>query len=553
MRLRLLVFFVTLIAFARLTTCQFTWWDDQDTIHHNRWLNPPTWKTLEYYWTTASEHQTMGLYVPMTYTVWSGLAKIGRLDHPDDQGITVNAFVFHTANVLLHAITALLVFQLLWRLFNNQLAATLGALLFALHPVQVEAVGWVSGTKDLLYGFFGLASLLMYVKSTQLKIESPANRTKYRARYVAGLLLFVLAMFSKPTGVVIPLMAAVLSVLILKQTLRQTILSLLPWFILMIPCIIWTQRVQPPSWVPPLPIWTRPLVASDAIAFYFYKLVWPLNLCIDYGRNPQAIVASHQIYFTWIALAFATAMLWFKRNRMPPVVAGFLLFLIPLLPVLGFVPFEFQMLSTTADHYLYLPMLGVAIVLAWFLTNHKSRLINQVAIAMLVIFTIRTWRQEPVWQDSRSLYLHALAVNPHSDASMCGMGFVAGQDARQFELQGKPEQAQTNFNESIWWYSQSLKMNPGSTPSMLNLALNYQKIGREDLGRDLLQQIVALQPKLPPGLQADPLRIAHLLINFHDLPAAINWLDDVTARDPANIPAELLREETAKHLNQPNR
>src|SRR5665213_2824064 len=131
--LRILIFVLTFVTFARLINCDFTWWDDQKTISENPKLNPPTWNSLGYYWTTAGEQETMALYVPVTYTVWSGLAVVAHRDQPNGQGLMLNAWVFHAANVLIHAFAALVVFQLLLRLVGNDIAAALGALLFALH------------------------------------------------------------------------------------------------------------------------------------------------------------------------------------------------------------------------------------------------------------------------------------------------------------------------------------------------------------------------------------------------------------------------------------
>ena len=153
--LRFAIFAITFLTFSRLTACDFVFWDDQATIQDNPRLNPPSWDTVWFYWTTASEEKTMGLYVPVTWTVWTGLASISHLI---SRGI-LNPSLFHATNVLLHSITALLVFELLMELFGALIPAVIGALLFALHPVQVETVGWASGTKDLLCGLFfgGLA------------------------------------------------------------------------------------------------------------------------------------------------------------------------------------------------------------------------------------------------------------------------------------------------------------------------------------------------------------------------------------------------------------
>lgn len=546
--IRMAIFAIVFLAFARLTICQFTFWDDQATIHQNFRLNPPSFKTLAYYWNLnqAGEQTTMGLYVPVTYTVWSALAMFAQLDRPDAQGITLNAAYFHTANVAIHALTAVLVFQLLLRLFNSDVAAAIGALLFALHPVQVESVGWISGTKDLLCGFFSVSALLMYVRSVQVRSDLPRAHWPSRWRYLLGLLFFVLAMLSKPTAVVVPLMAVSVAVLLLDRPPKQVLISLLPWFVAMIPCLIWTKIVQPATWQSPLPLWARPAVALDAIAFYLYKLVWPIHLCVDYGHNPQAIVDNHQIYFSWILPALVLVVLWRQRSRC--VTAAALLFLLPVVPVLGFSSFEFQKISTTSDHYLYLSMLGAAVLMTWAMVQIKSRWKFPAAIVILVLFCIRSILQEATWYDTRTVFYHALDLNPKSVVSSDGLGYLTGREARRLRAPADHDKARALYDQSIAWYQRSVKYAPDSVPSIYNLALDYEAIGRPDIGRQLMHHIVELQATLPPRMRVDSIDLGRLLYDFPDTQGAIDWLDQVLRTDPGNRQALMLRQEAIERL-----
>src|SRR4051812_32515347 len=96
----LLVIAAVLIAMGRLLACDFTNWDDDSTVHHNSRLNPPTVESVAHFWT----HSAGALYIPVTYTVWAGLAAFARLSTPDAAGITLNPMVFHAANVIVHAV-----------------------------------------------------------------------------------------------------------------------------------------------------------------------------------------------------------------------------------------------------------------------------------------------------------------------------------------------------------------------------------------------------------------------------------------------------------------
>ena len=147
------------------------------------------------------------------------------------------------------------------------------------------------------------------------------------------------------------------------------------------------------------------------MAFYLYKLVWPLRLGVDYGRTPREILASGWAYLAALVPLAMAIVLWAKRQTIPFVVAGASVVVLGMLPVLGLVRFDFQIYSTVADHYLYLPMLGVAMFVA-ALTRVKT--FRVVLLILLPLLAARTWLQATTWKDSVSLFTHALQVNPRS-------------------------------------------------------------------------------------------------------------------------------------------
>jgi hypothetical protein len=356
-------------------------------------------------------------------------------------------------------------------------------------------------------------------------------------------LFFILAVLSKPTAVVTPVMAAVIGILMLRQPPRRVIVSLWPWFVLMIPSIIITKQVQPATWQSPLPLWARPMVAADAIAFYLCKIVWPIHLCVDYGHGPQAIWDNRMIFWTWILPVCVAIALWRWKNRIANTAAA--IFLLPLVPVLGLVGFEFQQISTTADHYLYLPMLGIAILATFVLTRIASRWKYPIVGAILVALGARSILLEPVWQNTRTLFAHVLEVNPDSGVAINTFGFFSGREARESK---DPAQARRKFDESIAWYEQSIRKQPDSVPSIYNLALDYQAIGEHKKALQLMHRIVELQPQLQPGLRVAPMDLARRLYDFPDLPEAINCLDQILATDPTNREAMIMREAAIERL-----
>ena len=112
-------------------------------LANNAAFNPPNLALIAEYWARPAE----ALYAPLTYSVWGALAFVAHVNQADESGSTVNPWVYHSANVLIHVITTLLVYTILKRLRRHEWAALIGAAIFAVHPVQVETVAWASGQK----------------------------------------------------------------------------------------------------------------------------------------------------------------------------------------------------------------------------------------------------------------------------------------------------------------------------------------------------------------------------------------------------------------------
>jgi len=390
-----------MLAFSPLFRADFTTWDERYNIVENPNLNPPTWVGVARYWRAPA----FDLYVPVTYTLWAGIARVAFVPASGMSPAHLNPNLFHAANVLIHLGSALLVFQILLVLFRAWPGvAVLGALVFALHPIQVEAVGWVAGFKDVLSGCLALAALTLYLSEHRKQLS-----------FVAATILFGLAMLSKPSAMVLPLIAVVIDIGFQRRSTRQTILRMLIWAPLAIACAVIAKFLQPATVVlAPAPLFARPLVASDAICFYLYKLIWPFNLGIDYGRSPSAILANHWTWMSWIVPVSLAAILLAARNRFRAGLTGALVFVIAPLPVLGLVTFDFQMFSTVADHYTYLAMLGVSIFFAAIGAVWRGRSAIALWSVLLALLALRSWDQSWNWIDSKSLFGHAITVNPRS-------------------------------------------------------------------------------------------------------------------------------------------
>ena len=565
--LALLILAVTL-TFAPVLRNGFLAWDDDKTIEHNPRIEHPSAANLLHYW----RHPYMDLYVPVTYTAWSGIAWASRLLHGSQSEDALDPRLFHAASLLLHLINTLLAYGVLRRLVKRPWPAAAGALLFALHPVQVEAVAWASGLKDLLCATFSLMALGQYLAATGTRLgkcraaadipvvggadipvcpESasaggipPAERTRnstadknvcptgrqeclphWQARmsapprihihYCLGLAALLLGMLSKPSAIVVPLLAAILDRLVLRRPPRRVLISIAPWVVLTIPCILWTRVCQPPVYLHSMPLWVRPLVASDAIAFYFFKLFFPLNLAFDYGRAPWVVMNHGWLYYTWIVPVVTAGVLIVRRRANLELGAAALLLVAALVPVLGLSAFDFQMISTVADHYLYLAMLGPALAAAWWLSRCHSLSHGpaQVACVVLGLLAVRSSSQLSYWHDSRSFFTHTLEVTPDSWSSYHGLAFIShnegqalardAEDAARAGFDPAPLRmaADEKLTEAMGFYRQELRLNRGNLASWHGYGAMLMYFHRYGPAAEAFAQVVRRRPQLSPPEQ----------------------------------------------------
>lgn len=461
-----LLILIVVGVYALAMSAEFIGWDDPTNVPDNPVLKLAGPQAIARFWSGPYDK----LYIPVTYTVWTILAAVGTVNTPSG-GVEFNPFIFHAANVILHALATVLVYQILRLRIRIALACAAGALLFAVHPVQVEAVAWVTAMKDVLSGALALAAVWLFMLGVESvngsadgKHFDPDRDSSHRPirweMYIFSLLLFSLSLLAKPSAV-----AAIPVVLILywlgsDRRWKLVGALLLPWLVLALVDVLVTHAVQPIAtpadggrW------WLRPLIAGDALAFYLYKLFIPIRLGLFYGRTPAAIIENGSIWFTWIVPVLVLgAIAWLGRKRRWPTAAA-LLFIAGVLPVLGLVPFTFQAYSTVADHYLYLSMLGPALAVAMILSvagmvRTKAAILRWGSGFALLILAGLTVAQTRYWHDSISLFSHAYAVNPHSGEAAI---LLAGQyntsadaaDALLWVDRATPNVPKSNASQSV--------------------------------------------------------------------------------------------------------
>lgn len=535
-----LVFVIVVAVMGRLCVSEFTWFDDSVTLHKNPAMNPPTLRGILQYWTLWGRAAPGGLYTPFTYTIWGALAQIAYLERPDPSGMHLNPWVFHTANVLLHGLSAVTVFSILGRLLGSTatFAAAAGALLFALHPVQVEPVGWPSGTKDVLCGLLSLNALRQYL----LFVLEP-NRRRARRHFAFGLVFLMLGMLSKPAAMVTPGIALMVDWLVLRRPLRAVVVPLLPWFGLVIPCMIWTKLAQPATNVPVAPLLFRPLIALDSIAFYFYKVVVPLRLTVIYGRTPIQVLERGWLYYTWLApIVLFGSLLWWGRRRHIALIAAAAIFTVGVSPVLGFTPFLFQYYSGVADHYLYLSMFGVGLAGAYGVAHARPIPGAAISTLILVALSALTVRQSGLWQDELRLWEHNARVNPSSTIAHNHLGLT-------LYRRGILDRAEEHFRRAI-------ELNRDDALGHNNLAMLLAASNRQEEAVHHIERVLQLGEAMPPALRPR-LDQSHLLFGMWLLrrgepERAAAHFRAALAENPSLDAAHLALEEAQRRLAPPS-
>ncbi|HXF09202.1 MAG TPA: hypothetical protein VN625_00355 [Desulfuromonadaceae bacterium] len=339
----------------------------------------------------------------------------------DCQWFGLNAGPAHLENVILHGASALLLLVLLAAITGAPWRSALVAALFALHPLRVESVAWISERKDVLSGLFFMLTLWCYVLHARKQAEDETGTNRSSLFYSSSLVFFTLGLLSKPTLVTVPVVLLLLDYWPLRRfylsSLPRLLIEKLPFFLLSIAIgviTLWAQNGT--GWVNTGDS-TSDRLQNVVINYFRYieKLLWPQDLSFLYPRTAHSPA---DFYFALTVLLGISAAALILVRRRPWFIVGWLWFLVMLLPVCGW--FELGRQSI-ADRYTYLPGIGFAIVVTWSVAELGGGLslpglrytVNTiVALIVLAGCVVLTWRQVGYWQNTQTLMEHSLEVDP---------------------------------------------------------------------------------------------------------------------------------------------
>lgn len=358
----------------------------------------------------------------------------------------------HLINVLFHAVSTLLLFAFLNRSTHARWPSAFVAMVFALHPLHVESVAWVSERKDVLSAFFWFLTLSAYVRYA----EHPTA-----TRYALVLLPFCLGLMAKPMIVTLPFVLLLWDIWPLRRMTSRTVWEKAPFFLLSAAAAIATYLVQQHSGavqalsVHPLGLRIENTLVSYVV--YVVKMFWPSGLAVFYPYPRD--LAAWQAAIAALALIGVSTQVFRSFRAYPYLAVGWLWYMGTLVPVIGLVQVGAQ---ARADRYMYVPMIGLTIMLAWGaqdLVRHWPRAkpaVGALAAAAFLFMAVLTWIQTNYWQNSETLFRHALDVTDDNDVAHHNLGNQLAEDPARLP-------------EAISHFQAALRINPDSARTHTDL------------------------------------------------------------------------------------
>ena len=421
-------------------------WDDDDHLTTNTVLTVPYGLSLV--WSSVAYSR----YYPLTLTTFWCERQLWGL----------NPLPYHLVNIALHAINGFLVFLLLFRL--RVPSPWLAAVVWVLHPVNVESVAWITELKNTQSGFFFFGALLCF-----LQFEAKQQRHWYALALLCG----ACALLSKASTVILPLALLLCVWWERGHWRRHDFLRMVPFFVmagLMSLLAIVEQRgniMRQGSAEWSMGVGQCLLIAGKAIWFYLGKIIWPVNLTFVYPRW-ELSTNSPASYLPMVGLIAVAIILWISRRQSwaRACIFGFGFFVVALLPVLGFFDVFYFRYSFVADHFQYLASLGViaCITSGMAYVLEHNRLSPAVYVALLVTLSVMTWRQSQVYHDTETLWSDTVAKNPNGWMPQYNLAETLWQAGRH--------------EESIPHFERALQLNSHYTDAQYNPEFSLAQLGR---------------------------------------------------------------------------
>ena len=425
-------------------------------------------------------------------------------------------FGHHLTSLIFHITNTVLLFGVLLKMTGALWRSALVAVLFALHPLNVESVAWVAERKNVLSTFFLLLTLWAYVKYVD---------KKNAGNYLLVVLFLALGLMSKPMLVTLPFVLLLLDFWPLKRfsKVRPTrlILEKVPLFILIIGSCVATFIAQRSGGAMRSSEFSSLYfrIANALVSYFEYlrNMLWPSGLSVFYPHPGAALPIWKPIACTILLVAIT---IWIVKGirRAPYLAVGWFWYLGTLVPVIGIVQVGEQAM---ADRYTYVPLIGIFIALAWSLPEHikprKGKFLPVLSGIVISLLIALTWIQVSHWKNSITLFKHAINV---TDTKYLGVATLHAFMADAYHREGE-------LGIAISGFKKSLDLDPANLYSLNNLAATLAEQGNLKEGLSYARKLTRLHPDYVPGL----ITMGNILEETGKLDQAQKYYEQVLKRD----------------------
>ncbi len=498
-----LLLILIVMTFSVAFNSGFLPWDDDVYVTENNAVKEISGKNIK----TIFSRAYAGNYQPVTMLTYMA----------DYFFCGEKAFCFHFTNLLFHFLNSVLLLLLLRKLLNNNLASLLGAMIFAIHPLQSETVMWIAERKNVMYVFFFLLASIYYFKFLDQK------KMTY---YLAVLFFFSLSLLSKATAVAFPLCMICYDLMYNKKFELKSLLNKIPFFILALIFGLITISYQKEAGFineeHNFNFLTKTVYAGYAYAIYVFKFFFPVSLS-SYYPYPQNIQFA-QIILAFVSIVILVFIAILLRRKKFLEAGGLLFFTSNIIFVLQFIPFGEVLV---AERYNYLSSVGIIITVAGFLISIQSKIKNKTVVSIGVIcigivFGITCSSRNKTWKDSVVFYKDILKKFPESYVITNSLGA---------EYMKK-----NDFASAQEWFEKTKKIKPDYYSVYYNEGLNYLKQNKIEKAYNSLSKSIELHPYYK-ALMAR----ATILEQNNQEKAAIDDLDLIIKMKPDHAKAHHLR------------
>ena len=505
-----IIILATLIAYLPVIVDGGFIWDDDDYVTGNALLLDLD--GLARIWIPRQTHQ----YYPLVFSSFWIEHKLWGFDPHG----------YHIVNVLLHIVNALLV----WRVFfvlRVPGAWMIGAV-FALHPVHVESVAWITERKNVLSAGLYLLSALSYLRFDSMQFDERRSTRDSLGWYGLSLVLFAMALLSKSVTCSLPA-ALILAMLWQRKRLTATRLAwLVPMFIIGLLLALHTahiERINVGAVGPDFQFtfMQRILIACNALLFYPWKIIWPHPLIFIYERWPihEPTMAMWLAIPVVVLVVIACIVAYVRGWRGIPLSLAF--FAGTIFPALGFFNVYPMRYSFVADHFQYLASIGVIAAIVAPLARHamRFRASSILGWAALGLLALLTWREGPEYRNPRELWIHTIRDNPRAWMAQNNFGNV-------LMAEGKP-------GEAIPYFQASIAEHPDHYEAIANMAIALGRLDRYEEAIPYWQQVLSHHRTQP----IDHVGMAFALYKIGDTQGAIQHYETALERLPLHREARL--------------